>query len=90
MHLLRADANLRAKAELRPIGERGAGVDVAACGVDLAEETFGRLLTLSHDGLGVLQAVIVDLLESLVDVIDRDDGELERQVFHPVVVGLNV
>ena len=89
VHFLCADSDFGSESELGAVGEGGAGVDVAAGGVDFAEEALGGLLVFGYDGFGVFEAVVVDVLEGLVDGVDGDDGQFHGEVLAAVVVGLN-
>lgn len=84
-----ADADFGAEPELSAIGESRAGVHVAAGGIDLAEKTLGGGGIFGYDGLGVFEAVVVDVLEGIVERIDGHDGELHGEELAPVVVGFD-
>lgn len=84
-----ADADFGTEPELSAIGESGAGVHVAAGGIDLTEETLGGGGIFCYDGLGVFEAVFVDVLQCVVERIDGHDGKLHGEELAPVVVGLD-
>ena len=65
--------DLSAQAELRTIGELGAGVDVDDGGVDFIEEAHGGRVVFRDDGVGVAGAVLVDVIHRFVQRVDDFD-----------------
>src|ERR1700748_2819666 len=61
MHFARADANLRAHAELATIGELGRGVPQHNGRVDAVHEDLGGSGIFSDYGIGGMRAVMLDM-----------------------------
>ncbi len=86
--LVGGDADFRAEAELVSVGEAGGGVPVNGGGVAVGEEVAGDGFVAGADGVGVVGAVSLDVLEGLVEVCNDADREDEVEVFcAPVVFG---
>ena len=65
VHLAGGDADLGAHAELAAVGELGRGVVEDDGAVDLGEEAIGRRLVVGDDGVGVVRAVALDVVDAL-------------------------
>src|SRR4051812_1790125 len=88
VELLRRVADLGAHAELAAVGEPGGRVDVHARRVHALLERAGGRRVGSHDRLGVARAVLVDVLDRLLDGVDDLHREHEREELGvPVLVG---
>src|SRR6476646_8091673 len=80
--------DLGAEAELATVGELRRGVVQHDRGVDLAEESLGRMIVFRHDRIGMMRAVMVNVGERLVEAVDhfrRDDGVFIFGV--PILIG---
>src|SRR5204862_2462795 len=64
------DADLGPHAELAAIGKLGRGVDQHDRALDLAQEPLGRGVVLGHDRIGVVRAVMVDVIDCAAHTID--------------------
>ncbi len=76
-----ADADLGSEAEAEAVGEAGAGVEENGGGVDLVEEAGSGGGVRGADSLGVGGAVLVDVVDSLVEGVYDAEGEGEVAVF---------
>ena len=88
VQLVSADGHLRAEAELTAVVEPRARVDEDNGGVDLVGEAGGCGIVLGHDGLGVAGAMLLDVLDSLVDGVDHANGHSEGEEFPAEVLGV--
>src|SRR5690242_6805300 len=76
MELAGGDADLGAEAEFAAIGELRRGVVQNDRRIDLGEESRGRLVVAGEDAVGMLRAVLADVVHRAVDTVDharRDD-----------------
>src|SRR5690606_21927679 len=88
VQLVGGNADLGAQPVLEAVGEAGGGVDHHRTGVHLGEEAPGVTEVLGDDGVGVLRAVGVDVLDGRLQRID-DAGRQDRRVVlgGPVLLG---
>ncbi len=88
MEFVSGDADLRAEAELAAVGEAVGDVVEDAGGIDFAEETFRGGLVGGDDGVGVVRAVLVDVIDGFIERSDDFDREDEVEVLGgPVFLG---
>src|SRR3954470_8427073 len=76
-----ADADFGAQAVLAAVGETGARVDDDACAIDLRGKALDGLGVAAEDGIGVVRAVFVDVIDGGVDRIDYFYADGEGEVF---------
>ena len=82
------DADLGAEAEFAAVGEAVGDIVENAGGVDRAQEAFGGGLVFGDDGVGVMRAVGVDVIDRLIDRVHDFDRKDEVEVFRvPVLIG---
>ncbi len=81
------DADLRAEAVSIAVRKARRGVVEDTRGVDAGHEYFGGFRVIGDDRLGVLGAVLIDVGDSLVDVFDDLDRQLEIAVLGSPVLG---
>ena len=77
VQLAGADANLGTEAVAEAVGEAGGTVVEDVGGVDLGEEARGGGGVAGDDGVGVVRAVLLDMVEGVVERVDDADGEDE-------------
>ena len=82
------DAHLRPQAQTEPVGEPRAGVVEDAGGVHGAEELLGVVGVLGDDDVGVAGAVLVDVVDGLLQAADQLDGAGEAAVLEGELGGL--
>ena len=80
------DADLGAEPEFGAVGEGGGGVPEHGAGVDKAQEVAAVAVAFGDYGVGMVRAVVVDVLDGFVGAIDYLYGEDGREVFAVVVV----
>ena len=81
MHAARRDADFRAHAELSTIGKLGRGIVHNDGAVHFLEELVGRALILGDDALGVVRAVVGDVIDGTVDTIHQSGGDDRIEIF---------
>ena len=64
------DADLGAEAELAAVGELGRGVVQHDGRVDLRQELLRRRGIVGDDGVGVMRAVVLDVVDGAGDAVD--------------------
>ncbi|MNZ18866.1 hypothetical protein D3C78_358860 [compost metagenome] len=77
MQLVGGNTDFRAQAVLEAVGEAGRGVEHDRRRIDLGHELAGFTLVFADDRVGVVRAIVVDVLDGLVQAIDhtnRQDG----------------
>src|SRR5690606_28850441 len=88
VHLAGGDADLGAEAELAAVRELRRGVVQHDRGIDLAQKALGRGLIGGDDGVGVVRAVALDMVDGAVEPIDHARGDDGVEIFGgPVLFG---
>jgi len=82
-----ADADFRAQAIFAAIGEAGAGVDEDAGAVDFGGEFLDGLRVAAEDGVGVVRAVVIDVVDGFLDTAYDLDADGEGEVFGVPILG---
>ena len=84
MEFVGADADFRPHAELAAVVEPGAGVDHHGRAIDAVGELLGRRQVAGDDGVGVVRAVPIDVVDGFVqrahDAAGNDRGEIFGRV----------
>ena len=80
------NAHLRPQAELEPVGKAGAGVDVHGGAVHFVQKFLRRGGVGSDDGVAVVGAVAVDVIDRFLHAADDLDGDLQIEILRAVVL----
>ena len=81
MHFAGRDADFSAHAELAAVGKLGRGVPHHDGAVDLVQKVGRRLFVVGDDGVGVVRAVLGDMLHRVVDPGDHFHGHDGVEIF---------
>src|SRR3546814_20064011 len=78
VQLAGGNADLGPPAELAAVGELGRGVVHHDAGIDLVQEAGRGHCVLGDDGLGLMEAVTIDMSNPLVEALDHLSGRSPR------------
>ena len=81
VQFLGGDGYLPSQPQLGTVGEARAGVDVDSSGVDFVDKTLRVGWIVGEDAIRVLCAVVVDVLDRLVDGIDYANAKYQTEPF---------
>ncbi len=86
MQFVVGDADLGTQSVFVAVGKAGRSVDQHRRRIDLAQEAQRGVVVLGNDGIGVVAAEVIDVLDRLGHAGQRRDRENRRQVFGAPVV----
>src|SRR5436305_14739099 len=81
MQLVRRNADLRAEPVFEAVGEARRRVHENGARVDLAQESHCTHMIVGDDPIGVLRAILRDVVDCVIDTVDDAHGKDRRQVF---------
>ena len=85
MEFVGADADFRAQAEFAAVVETRAGVDHHRRAVDPSGELLRGRQIAGHDRVGMMRAVVVDVLDRVVERADHAAGDDRAEIFGRVI-----
>ena len=81
MQFVSADSDFGAESKFASVAEAGGGIPEHTGGVDFQLELLRGLFVIGHDGVGVMRAIVIDMRNGGIEIVDNLHREDVVEIF---------